>query len=167
MQVKAKRPAGHKADREQLLRLVDALSVSKTRLSRDQCGHWNVFGRRGHISTDGIGMYVYLSTSSRRRWEAAKRALELPVVQDGDDEGIVRLDDLPSEALAETLRRLLGLRKSVRPSDKQRATLSRFQFRRDKAGVSDEFIAIAKGVATPLAPTMPECAQTPSEEWRR
>jgi hypothetical protein len=137
-----------KADRELLLSLVNSLSVSKANLRRDPCGDWNIFGRRGHISTDGTVTYASLSASTRRRWEVAKRALDLPVVQDGDDEGIVRLDDLPSEPLAETLRRLLGLRKSIRPSDKQRATLARFHFRRDNNGVSGRFIAITEGAAT-------------------
>jgi hypothetical protein len=86
-------------------------------------------------------MYVYLAAKTKRRWESAKRDLGLMVTQDGDSEGILRLDDLPSEPLAETLRRLLGLRKSIRPSDKQRATLARFQFRRDNTGVSARFIA--------------------------
>ena len=51
------------------------------------------------------------------------------------------LDELPSELQAENLRRLLGLRKSIRPSDRQRATLARFSFRRDKPSVSSGFIA--------------------------
>lgn len=141
----------HKADRDLLLRLVGTLSISKVRLKRDPCGDWNIAGRRGHISTDGTAWYIYLPCKTKRRWDAAKRELAgLTVTQDGDDEGILRLDDMPSEALAETLRRLLGLRKSVRPSDKQRATLSRFSFRRDNSGVSGGFIAIAEDAATPL-----------------
>lgn len=145
----------HKADRDLLLRLVGALSISKVRLKRDECGHWNLVGRRGNISTDGTGMYVYLPCKAKRRWEAAKSVLGLSVVQDGDDEGIFRLDDLPSEAVSETLRRLLGLRKSTRPSDKQRATLGRFHFRRDKTPVSDGFIAAADAAATHSAPSTP------------
>ena len=46
----------HKADRELLVGLVDALSVSRSRLKRDECGDWNIFGRRGHISTDGTAV---------------------------------------------------------------------------------------------------------------
>ena len=72
-----------------------------------------------------FALYVYLQPGSKRRWEKAKHALGLTVTQDSDDEGVLRMDDLPSEPLAETLRRLLGLRKSVRPSDKQRASLAR------------------------------------------
>jgi hypothetical protein len=134
----------HNADRELLLSLVSALNVSKTRLSRDPCGDWNIVGRRGHISTDGTGMYVYLPCKTKRRWEAAKSLLGLIATQDGDTEGVLRLDDLPRESMAETLRRLLGLRKSVRPSDKQRAALARFHFRRDKPAVSDPSIAVTE-----------------------
>ncbi|MEH2508560.1 hypothetical protein V1290_007371 [Bradyrhizobium sp. AZCC 1578] len=145
----------HKADRNLLLGLVDALSVSKTRLSRDLCGDWNIVGRRGHIATDGTAIYVYMDCKTKRRWEAAKFALGLPATQDGDTEGVMRLDDLPSESLAETIRRLLGLRKSVRPSDRQRAILSRFHFRRDSTPVSGGFISTADAAATHPAPTTP------------
>lgn len=132
----------HKADRELLLSLVDALGVSKNRLRRDPCRDWTIFGRRGHVSTDGVAAYVYLTCKTKRRWESAKRELGLVVAQDGDDEGIIRMDDgPPSESQAEILRRLLGLRKSIRPSDRQRATLARFHFRRDKTLVSGGFIA--------------------------
>jgi hypothetical protein len=41
-----------KPDRELLLRLIEVLQVSKNNLRRDPCGDWNIFGRRGHISTD-------------------------------------------------------------------------------------------------------------------
>jgi hypothetical protein len=140
--------ANRKADRELLLNLASTLSVSKARLKRDGCGDWIIRGRRGHILTDGIAMYVYLACKTKRRWENAKSALGLVATQDGDTEGVLRLDDLPSEPLAETLRRLLGLRKSVRPSDKQRATLARFSFRRDKPAVSGRFIAAAEAPAT-------------------
>jgi hypothetical protein len=139
----------HKADREGLLCLINALNVSKARLKRDECGHWTVFGRRGHISTDGSAAYVYVACKTKRRWEAAKRELiGLTVRQDGDDEGILRLDGPPSESQAEALRRLLGLRRSVRPSDRQRATLSRFHFRRDKPAVSARSIAMTEGCRT-------------------
>jgi hypothetical protein len=141
----------HKADRDPLLSLATALSVSRANLRRDQCGHWNICGRRGHVSTDGTAFYVHPWTTTKRRWEAAKAILGLVATQDGDTEGVLRLDDPPSEALAETLRRLLGLRKSVRPSDKQRATLARFHFRRDNDGVSDRFIAVTEAPATHLA----------------
>jgi hypothetical protein len=147
--------ATHKADRDLLLSLVEALSISKTRLSRDECGHWTIFGRRGHISTDGVASYIYVACKTKRKWEAAKSTLGLVTTQDGDCEGILRLDDLPTEQMAETLRRLLGLRKSVRPSDRQRANLARFHFRRDNNGVSGRFIAVTEAAATPPAPTTP------------
>ncbi|MCS3896446.1 hypothetical protein M2171_005579 [Bradyrhizobium japonicum USDA 38] len=142
----------HKSDRALLLSLVSVLSVSRARLSRDGCGDWTIRGRRGHISTDSVAAYVYLTCKTKRRWEAAKRELRLVVAQDGSDEGIIRIDDLPpSESQAEILRRLLGLRKSVRPSDKQRATLASFHFRRDKPGVSGRFIASAEAAVPPVA----------------
>jgi hypothetical protein len=122
--------------------------LRKANLRRDPCGDWNVSGRRGHISTDGTAFYFYLQPGTKRRWEKAKRDLGLIVTQDGDDEGILRMDELSPAPLAETLRRLLGLRKSVRPSDKQRATLARFQFGRDNNGVSGRSIAATEVAAS-------------------
>jgi hypothetical protein len=142
------------ADRALLLSLVDALNVSKNNLSRDACGDWNIFGRRGHISSDGASMFVYLAPGTVRRWESAKRLLSFATVtQDGDDEGVFRLVDLPTAEQAETLRKLVGLRKVARLTATQRSTLRRFSFPRDKAGVSDQSIAFAEEAATHLAPT--------------
>jgi hypothetical protein len=64
-----------KPDRDLLLGFVAALLVSKANLRRDPCGDWNIFGRRGHISSDGVGAYVYLRPGTKRTWENAKRAL--------------------------------------------------------------------------------------------
>jgi hypothetical protein len=89
--------SSRKPDRDLLLGIVAALMVSKANLRRDPCGDWNIFGRRGHISSDGGGAYVYLRPGTKRIWENAKRASGfLPVVQDGDDEGVLKMGDLPT-----------------------------------------------------------------------
>jgi hypothetical protein len=56
-----------KPDRDLLLDIVAALTVSKANLRRDPCGDWNIFGRRGHISSDGVGAYIYLRPSTSRQ----------------------------------------------------------------------------------------------------
>jgi len=138
--------ANRKADREALLALTDALQVSKSNLRRDPCGDWNIFGRRGHVSTDGIAHFAYLQPGSKRRWEAAKRTLDfLTVSQDGDDEGVLKIASAPTPEQADLLRKFLGLRKASPLTDEQRATLRRFNFARDKTPVSAPSIAATGG----------------------
>jgi hypothetical protein len=128
-----------KPDRDLLLGLIAALTVSKANLRRDPCGDWNIRGRvstdgvGGRISTDGVWYYLHLRLGTKRKWENAKRKLTfLTVTQDGDDEGVLKMDALPTAEQAKIIRKRLGLRKLATPNDKQRATLRRFGFRRDK-----------------------------------
>ena len=135
-----------KADRDLLLGLTAALRVSKANLRRDHCCDWNIFGRRGHISSDGVGQYVYLRLGTKRKWESAKRTLSfLTVTQDGDDEGVLKMGDLPTADQAEIIRKLLGLRKVAPLTDGQRATLHRFSFARDKTPASEQIIDVPEG----------------------
>ncbi len=132
-----------KADRELLLRLAEALQVAKSNIHRDPCGDWNLAGRRGHVSTDGTSLYLHLSFETKRRWESAKRMLGEPVSQDGDDEGVIKLLDLPAGEKVIQIRKLLGLRKVAPLTDGQRSTLSRFHFARDKSPHSDGLSEVA------------------------
>jgi hypothetical protein len=60
-----------------------------------------------------------------QRWKKAKRVLPGTVTQDGDDEGIVRLDRLPTPAEAETIRDLIGIRKRRSMTTEAWASLER------------------------------------------
>ena len=138
--------SSRKPDRDLLLGIVAALRVSKANLRRDSCGDWNIFGRAGHISTDGVGQYVYLRLGTKRKWESAKRTLSfLTVTQDGDDEGVLKMGHRPTADQAEIIRKLLGLRKVAPLTDGQRATLHRFSFARDKTPVSEQIIDVPEG----------------------
>jgi hypothetical protein len=135
-----------KPDRDLLLGLIAALTVSKANLRRDPCGDWNIVGRRGYISSDGASAYVYLRPGTKRTWEKAKRALGfLTIVQDGDDEGVLKMGDLPAADRAEIIRKFLGLRKLAPLTDEQRATLRRFSFARDKTPRSEQIIDVPEG----------------------
>ena len=46
-----------------------------------------------------------------QRWTKTKRLLPGKVSQDGDDEGTLRLDRLPTTAETELIRDLIGIRK--------------------------------------------------------
>ena len=50
-------------------------------------------------------------TGTVQRWKKTKRLLPGKVSQDGDDEGTLRLDRLPTAAEAELIRDLIGIRK--------------------------------------------------------
>jgi hypothetical protein len=133
------------ADRAALLKLADALQVTKTSLRRDPCGDWNLFGRRGHVFTDGAGgLYVYLRLETKRHWESAKRNLAFMVLrQDGDDEGVFKICDDLSADQAGVLRRYVGLRKAQALTEERWAVLRGFKFAPAIAPLSGEIIDVS------------------------
>ena len=102
-------------DRNLMLDLLQALNGAKTALRRDECGDWTIFGKHGHIHTDGSDFYIFLACPTPGMWKNRKRKLGLMVVQDGDDEGIFLLQEFPTKEFAATIRRLVGFRQT-RPS---------------------------------------------------
>jgi hypothetical protein len=144
-----------RADRELLVTLVDALSVSLGRLRRDPCGDWVINGTRGHILTDGTDAFVYLPAGTARRWERAKRTLNfMSPTQDGDTEGVLKLIEMPSSPLAAVLRKVIGLRKVSILTDEQRQLLARHSFGRDKPPVSRTIFDLPEVGATNRASTL-------------
>jgi len=113
-----------KPDRDLLIKLVEALQVSRNNLRRDPCGDWNIVGRRGHISTDALALYVYTAPGTERRWRKAKHVLNfMTVTVDGDDEGILKMSGMPTPLQAGTLRKFLGLRKAIPFTEERREAL--------------------------------------------
>ena len=72
----------------------------------------------------------------------------LTVVQDGDDEGVLKLVDLPTADEAAIIRKLVGLRKVAPLTDEQRATLNRFSFARDKPPFRSKLSTFRRVAAT-------------------
>jgi hypothetical protein len=100
-------------DRVALSSMLVSLNGAKNALRRDQCGDWTIRGSRGHVRACGKRFSVYVTTQSARAWTFAKRALDFcQLSQDGDDEGILTLDRLPSSAEAEIMRQYIGLRQT-------------------------------------------------------
>jgi hypothetical protein len=134
--------ASRKADRNVLLDLAKALSISQGKLKQDACGDWNIFARRGHISTDLSCFYAYLQLGSRRRWEFAKRTLSfIPVTQDGDNEGIFKICEMPTVEQATAIRKVFGMRKVTTLTEQQREIISRrLNLPPRNRAVSDDFI---------------------------
>jgi hypothetical protein len=106
--------SGGGTDRDRLAGLLDALDASASALRRDDCGDAAILGAHGHIHGPPEAFYLYLICHSPRAWTFAKQRLSFcRVSQDGDDEGILRLDRLPTSTEAAEIRPLLGIRKRM------------------------------------------------------
>jgi hypothetical protein len=108
----------HQQVRSRLEMLLGALDASLTALRLDGCGDWAIFGKLGHIYVDGRGFLLYVTTGdSARRWFNVKQRLNFcRLTQDGDDEGCLHLDRLPTKTEASAIREALGIRKRRHPS---------------------------------------------------
>ena len=102
------------SDRAHLDTFLIAVEASPGALGRPDCRGWvgdyQITGKHGHVLADHPGFLLYV-TGSVQRWKKAKRTLPGTVTQDGDDEGILRLDRLPAPAEAAAVRDLIGIRK--------------------------------------------------------
>ena len=90
---------------------------------RDECGDWAIVGSRGKLYTDSqFGPYWYLYTA--RSWPRVKRALTfMEVHQDGDTEGALKLDRLPTFEEARLIKKWTGLGTKKTLSTERRAKL--------------------------------------------
>ena len=135
--------------RPALLELAKALGSRDSALRRDECGDWRIEGRFGHIyavpgspdrpRTPGFQIMVTGEFSGGRWWGAAKRGLAFAAIaNDGDDEGVLFLDRLPTPDEAEAIRHYVGVAKKRVLSDEERERLTslghRFEKRSDVEG---------------------------------
>lgn len=99
--------------RAQLITFGDKLGCLETALGRDECNAWRIVGKHGHVSATRHSFHLYVKGKSARAWSAAKAAMKsfAGVFADGDDEGVLMLDHLPTEAEAATIRSKLGIKK--------------------------------------------------------
>src|SRR6185295_9555279 len=107
-----------------------ALGAWDRALRRDELAAWRIQGTRGHIYTDGKAWVMYVAGRSVRHWSAVRTKLATfaTITQDGDEEGVARLHDLPAPEQAEVIREALGIRKRVAVSNSWRQRLGRFAF---------------------------------------
>jgi hypothetical protein len=124
--------AGAAADREQQRALLAALVAWNRALRRDECGAWCISGNTGtiHAWGDGKTWVLYARCRSKQHWTWVKKNLSFcTVTQDGDDEGCLRLHQLPTPDQATLVREELGIRKRIEfaPADleRRRASMSR------------------------------------------
>lgn len=143
--------------REALLAFAEALGSWDAALRHDENGDWRVSGQYGWLyavagTLDRPGTADFLLhysgpeyIGSPRGWGFAKRAFEAfgcATTQDGDDEGIVFLDRLPTASEAEIIRAKLGIAKKRVLSDEARKRLI-------SLGHPFEKRSVAEGAQTP------------------
>jgi hypothetical protein len=116
--------------RPKLLAFAEACCTRASALHRDECGDWAICGNNGHIYAVPEGFRLMIGCaleprwSSAKGWESAKRRLSFGVVtQDGDCEGAIILDGLPTEVEAAQIRQILGIPKRKEVSEGQLAIL--------------------------------------------
>jgi hypothetical protein len=117
--------------RPALQRFAESLDSRASALRRDACGDWAIFGSNGHIYAAPEGFQLMIGCdfdntrwTSARGWESAKKRLGFgKVTQDGDCEGSIILDRLPSKSEGAEIRDILGIPKRVELSEGQLANL--------------------------------------------
>jgi hypothetical protein len=133
--------------RPALLKLVEALGCREAALRRDECGDWRINGKYGYIyavpgipwggmeKTEGFQIYYrgaeeFGEPSTSRGWTFAKEAMSFcRVTQDGDSEGLLFLDRLPTLPEAEIIRDKLWIAKKREVGEEELARLRRQGFR--------------------------------------
>jgi hypothetical protein len=117
--------------RKALLELAEALGSRKAALHRDECDDWRISGSHGHVyAVPGItgerkpGFHFFVLNWKGLGWANAKRALSFAkLTNDGEDEGSVFLDRLPTRAEAEVLRHYCGIHKKAEYGEEALAVL--------------------------------------------
>jgi hypothetical protein len=98
--------------RDAMLKFADALDCVSTALRSDECGDPRLNGRRGRIYASLKGYQIYVVAHSAQAWTWAKKALSFAMLaQDGDEEGILKMDRPPTVSEAEPIRRYVGVSK--------------------------------------------------------
>jgi hypothetical protein len=89
-----------------------------------------IHGRAGRVYRLPEGFYLYCDPGSARAWGFVKKALDFcKLMQDGDGDGYLFLDRLPTSAEAALIRDKLMIRKRRVLSDEERERLARTSFR--------------------------------------
>jgi hypothetical protein len=106
--------------REALIPFAAALRSAATAFRRDQCGDPWISGARGHVHAVPGGFQLYCVCETKQAWTWAKKGLAFAKAsQDGDEEGMLFMDRLPTSDEAEIIRRYLGIRPKPEVSDQE------------------------------------------------
>jgi hypothetical protein len=112
-------------ERARLETLLTSLAASPRTLRRDNCGDWHIKGRQGHVYADARGFLIVVQTdASSRRWTFIKRRLSFcRVTQDGEDDGTLHLNRLPTPDEAGRIREAIDLKRRRHLSPEATAAL--------------------------------------------
>ena len=130
-------------ERAHIETLLNALDATPRALRRDASGNWHIGGKHGQIFADGKGYLIVVQTDeSSRRWTNVKRRLSFcRVTQDGDDEGCLHLDRLPTAAEAALILEAIHIRRCKHLSPEVLAAMSdRLSKVRDNSPSSGQII---------------------------
>lgn len=107
------------SDKLFLQEVAECMNCSQSRIRLDECGDWNIFGKNGHLYTDGLGvLYLFYKAETTWKWRNFKKRFNfMETYVDGDDEGILALYRLPTEREGEKLRKALKLKISYIPAN--------------------------------------------------
>jgi hypothetical protein len=166
------------ADRAQQKLMLAVLNAWNRALRRDECGAWCISGTRGTLHTwgDGKGWALYVSCNSGQHWTWVKKLSFCTVSQEGDDEGVLKLDQLPTPEQADAIRSALGIQKHREISAEVLARLKTFAFdRKPRSGASVEPNIGRSGLPqsdtpfqdqTPILDVTPSSAALPLRDWQ-
>jgi hypothetical protein len=113
--------------REALVKFVLALGCASTAFRRDECSDPRINGKHGHVYAVPGGFQLYCACETKQAWTWAKKGLAFAKPsQDGDEEGLLFMDWLPSPDEAVTIRRYLGIH--AKPEVGEREVERRRQF---------------------------------------
>jgi hypothetical protein len=118
-------PCPPKFQRARLREFMAAIHAKKSSLLRDSCGDWAITGSQGcvYCAPGGFQLVITSMVARPRRWSNIKKALSFCELQnDGDDEGILFLDRLPTISEAGPIRQALGIHKhrDITPEQKDK-----------------------------------------------
>jgi hypothetical protein len=109
--------------RPALLEFVQAIGARGGDVRRDECGDWRLNGKHGFVYAVPEGFQIFFSGTARS-WPYAKKAMNFArVSQDGDEEGFLLLDRLPTEKEGAIIRDKSGIRKKREPGEEELARL--------------------------------------------
>jgi hypothetical protein len=133
------------SQRPALLTFAEVLDSRAAALRRDECGDWAIWGSNGHIYAVASNVFQLLigcdfgndQWSSAKGWNSAKRRLGFSiddrgrwrcagfgvVTQDGDNEGAIILDRMPTKSEGSMIRKILGIPKRKHLGAEQLAAL--------------------------------------------
>lgn len=138
-------------DKRYLKKLALSLDISEGRIKLDECGDWNIVGLRGKINTDTEFWYLLPKLDSPRKWNNTKKNLSwMEVHIDGDFEGILKSNRMPSRDEAMMVRKVIGMRPSTKLTEEGRALLKNRLRSPSQEGVSQPYIDLNQPMATLL-----------------